>query len=204
MQALMPPGRARILSELLLRPERELYLRELAGRARVSLSTAQSELRRLTAAGILRRTQRGRQTFYRADTSSPIYPDLRALLTKTVGLGDALREALAGVKGVRLAFVYGSVARGEDRPGSDIDVLVVGSAKPRALSDALAAAEREIGREVNIVALTPGEFAERVRRKNRFLSEALAEPKIPLVGGEDEAARLAGQRRPAAAAADAG
>ena len=192
LQALMPPGRIRVLRELLLRPERELYLRELAARAKVSLSSAQSELRRLTSAGILQRTRRGRQTFYRADARSPLYPELRSLLLKTVGLADVLREALAAAKGVQLAFVYGSLAVGDDRPGSDVDLLVLGRARPRAISDLLSEPERTIGRAVNNVVLTPKEFAERLEQNDPFLTRVLAGPKIFVIGDQDALARLAG------------
>jgi predicted nucleotidyltransferase len=192
IHALMPPGRIRVLQQLLLHPERELYLRELAARADVSLSSAQRELARLTAAGLLRRTKRGHQTFYRAETSSPIYPELRSLLMKTVGLGEALRDGLGRAGDVRLAFIYGSVAAGEERPGSDVDIVVVGGARPRAISDLLSDAERLIGRAVNSVVLTPDEFSARLRSRDRFLSAILKGPKVFVIGDEDEARRLGG------------
>jgi predicted nucleotidyltransferase len=192
MEALMPRGRVRVLRELLLRPERELYLREVAARAGVSLSSAQKELARLTGAGLLRRTQRGRQTFYRAETRSPLYPELRGLLVKTVGLADVLRQALESEKGIRLAFVYGSLAAGEERPDSDVDLLVVGRARPKSLALALSRAEQVIGRAINSVVLTGREFSQRAKGKEPFLSSVLAGPKIVVAGDEDEAARLAG------------
>jgi len=191
VHSLMPPGRVRVLSALLLRPDRELYLRELAGQARVSLSTAQRELRRLTAAGILVRTERGRQPFYRANPRSPLYPELRRMLLKTVGLGDALRAALSGQK-VRLALLFGSLAAGDDRAGSDVDLLVVGTARPRAVSEVVGGVEREVGREINAIVLTPREFSARLRRKDPFLSSVMAGPKLFVIGDEDEAERLAG------------
>lgn len=190
IRALMPPGRVRVLRELLLHPERELYLRELAARAGVSLSSAQRESARLTAAGLLRRSDRGNQTFYRAETRSPLYPELRSLLLKTVGLGEALRDALGRAGDIRLAFVYGSLAAGDERPGSDVDLVVVGGARPRSISDRLTDVERLIGRPVNSVVLTPDEFSARLRKTDRFLSAVLKGPKIFVIGDEDEARRL--------------
>jgi len=186
----MPRGRARVLEQLLLRPERELYLRELAARAGISLSSAQRELARLTAAGLLLRRDRGRQTFYRANTRSPVFADLRSLLLKTVGVAGALRAALSGAP-ISLALIYGSLATGEDRAGSDVDVLVVGAARPRAVSDLLGRVERRLGREINSVVLDAGEFRRRLREGDRFLCDVMAGPKIMLVGDEDEARRLA-------------
>jgi predicted nucleotidyltransferase len=190
LNALMPKGRSRVLAALLLRPERELYLREIASRTGVSLSSVQKEVARLTAAGILLRTRRGRQTFYRANTRAPLFPDLRAVLLKTVGLADSLREALADER-TKLAFVYGSVVTGEDREGSDVDVLVVTDAGPREVSDRIGAVEEEIGREINAVVLTPTEYRERSRRGEHFLRGVMAGRKLYLIGDDDEAARLA-------------
>lgn len=188
---LMPRARVKVLEQLVLHPERELYLRELAGRAGLALSSAQRECARLVRGGALVRSRRGRQTFYRANRRWPLYPELRGMLLKTVGLGEALRGALSGAE-VELALVYGSVAAGEERQGSDVDVLVVGRAGPREVSDRLGPVEREIGRELNPVVLTPGEFRARSRRGDAFLSEVMRGPKLYLIGDEDEAGRLAG------------
>jgi predicted nucleotidyltransferase len=198
----MPHGKAQVLRELLLHPERDLYLREVAARARVSLSTAQHELARLTAAGILVRTPRGRQVFYRANTASPLYPELRSLLLKTVGLVDVLREALGAGPGLRLAFVYGSFASGQDRPGSDVDLLVVGDVRPRALSAALSEAERQIGREINSLVLATREFRVRLKAGDSFLADVMSGPRIFVIGDADDLARLAEQRRDRGEAGD--
>jgi len=192
IEVLMPRGRARVLRELLLHPERDLYLREVAVRAGVSLSSAQQELARLTAAGLLRRTQRGRQTFYRAETRCPLYPELRAILLKTLGLAEVLREALAPHRGIELALVYGSLAAGEERPGSDVDLLVVGEVRPMAISAALADVEQALGRPVNSIVLSREEFRERLRADEHFLQSVLSGPKVPVIGDDDAAGRLAG------------
>ena len=186
----MPPGRIRVLRELLLHPERELYLRELAARARVSLSSAQSELRRLTSAGLLHRTRRGRQTFYRANTRAPLFPELRSILLKTVGLAGVLRDALSRLD-IELAFVYGSLAAGEERETSDVDLLVVGSARPRQVSDLLGPCETQVGRQINPVVLTTREFRRRLKAKDPFLSDLIGGPKLFVIADEDELARLA-------------
>ncbi len=179
-----------MLSALLLHPERDLYLREIAARAGVSLSSVQHEVARLTDAGILLRTRRGRQTFYRANTRSPLFPDLRAILLKTIGLADLLREVLADPR-IRLALVYGSVASGHEREGSDVDLLVVGDVGPREISDRLGRVEQEVGREINAVVLTPDEYRNRVQSGDAFLQGVMAGPRLYILGDDDEAERLA-------------
>jgi predicted nucleotidyltransferase len=111
-------------------------------------------------------------------------------LLKTVGLVDCLREALADER-TRLALVYGSVVTGEDREGSDVDVLVVTEAGPREVSDRVSAVEGELGREINTVVLTTSEYRERLQRGDHFMRSVMAGPKLYVIGDDDEAARLA-------------
>ena len=120
-----------------------------------------------------------------------ISPEVHIVLDRTV---SGYPAKMAGLRQVRLAFIYGSVAAGDERPGSDVDLLVVGTARPRAISDAIAGAEEQIGREVSTVVLTPREFRERVKGDDSFLSAVLEGPKIAVIGDEDEAVRLAGGR----------
>jgi predicted nucleotidyltransferase len=155
----------------------------------VSLSSAQKEVARLTDARILLRTRRGRQTFYRANTRSPLFPELRAILLKTVGLVDLLRGVLADPR-IKLALVYGSMASGEEREGSDADVLVVGEVGPREISDHLGDVEREIGREINAVVLTSDEYRKRMHG-DHFIQGVMAGPRLYVIGDDDEAERLA-------------
>ena len=112
------------------------------------------------------------------------------MLLKTVGLGELLREPLAQ-KQAKLAIIFGSMAAGEEREGSDVDLLVVGNLRPRALSDLLGQVENSVGREINSIALTPSEFAARMKAGDQLLTAVMAGPKIFLIGDEDEAARLA-------------
>jgi predicted nucleotidyltransferase len=159
----------------------------------------QRELRVLAESGILRRTAEGRQVYFQANRESPIYPELQALLSKTAGLVDVLREALAPLADrVRLAFVFGSAARGDLRRDSDIDVLVVGDASFTDVANALATAQTRLGRDVNPTVYPPGEFRKKIHTGHHFLTRVLQEPRLLAVGGPDELARLGAERVAAA------
>ncbi len=126
VDALMPPVRQRVLGLTLGAPERWWYLSELAGALGTSPSSLQRELDSLTSAAILLMRREGRRTYYRANENSAIYQELRAIVRKTIGIPQEISASIAPIEGkISVALLYGSVARGEERADSDVDVLVV-------------------------------------------------------------------------------
>ena len=116
-----------ILTTLYGRPDEEFYLRELARVAAITASSLQRDLAALVGAGIVLRAVRGHQVYFRANRACPVLDELRGLVVKTFGVADVLKQALQQLSGnIDAAFVYGSVARGEERAASDIDLFLVG------------------------------------------------------------------------------
>ena len=186
-------ARVEILKLLLLDPADRRYLREVASLTQQPLQAAQRELARLEAAGLLTAIIEGNRKYYQANRDSPVFPEIKALLVKTVGLGDLLRRQLQDKRGsIQLAFLFGSYAGGSESSTSDIDLMVVGEITGRELARLLAPVRKALGREVNTVSMTPAEFRAKARQGNSFLGEIQRGPKIYLVGGEHELGRLAG------------
>lgn len=183
------------LALLLLHPEESLHVREIARAIGKAPGTLLRELNALAAAGVLLRRPVGNQVHFQANPDCPIYEELRSILKKTVGVADVLREALAplGSK-VRAAFVYGSVAKGDERARSDLDVMVVGEASFGDVVAALAPAQASLRREVNPNVYPALEFRKKLAAGNPFLKRVLAEHKIFIVGGEDELGKPAAHR----------
>jgi predicted nucleotidyltransferase len=147
----------------------------------------QRELEQLTAAGLVRRDVRGKQVYFQANQQAAIFPELRALFAKTAGLVDILREALMPIANhVNAAFVFGSAARGELHASSDIDFLVIGDVSFGDVVASVKRAEERLGRDVNPTVFSTNEFLEKVRSKHHFVTSVLAEPKMFVVGGDDE------------------
>ncbi len=184
--------RARILGLLFADPEREWHVRGLAREVGDSAGNTRRELLRLAGAGYLRRRTQANLVLYRLDQSHPLYPELRALVLKTVGAERLVGEALAGVAGVRLAFLYGSFASASERPGSDLDVMVVGRPAAREVHRTLRPVEDELRREVNYVLLDEEEFARRWRENDGFLRDVLAGPVRVVVGDPADLEALTG------------
>jgi len=186
-------ARLAVLKLLLLSSGQRFYLREIAERTGLPVRAVQLEVARLEASGLLESELEGRRKYYRANRLAPVFPEVRTLLVKTVGLGDLLAEHVRQATGeVALAFLFGSFARGDDTGASDVDLLVIGSISGLSLSKALTPARESLAREVNPVLMTEAEFGRRLAQGDHFLHSVLAEPKTFLVGGQDDLERLAG------------
>ena len=194
LEALFPEVRAKVLAAVFGQPDREWYLTELARTLKTQPSSLQRELEALSKAGILEQRRDGRRVYVKPDKNSPVFADLRGLLEKTAGVIPVLRSELETLgESIRLAFVYGSVARSEETSVSDIDLMVVGKAGLSDLIPALRNSERILGRPVNPSVYSSEEFQERVRSENHFLTTVLKGAKQFVKGGEDELERIAGK-----------
>jgi predicted nucleotidyltransferase len=194
--ARMPPlfGKTRqtLLALLYARADEEHLQESLIQLAGLGRGAVQRELGFLERAGVVRRTARGRQVYFQANRESPIYAELRGLVVKTAGVANTLRAALAALAGrIRVAFVYGSVARGSERRASDVDLMVIGEVSFADVSDALGKAQEAIGREVNPSVYAPADFRAKAAAKQHFLSTVLKGEKIFLIGDAHALGRLA-------------
>ena len=195
MDLLFPAARQRVLAVLLLQPRSAFHLRELARLTDSHAGTLGREVDKLARTGLLLRSEQGNQVRYNANTGHPLFEDLAALFLKTHGVVPAVREALAPLDAqIRLALVFGSVARGTPSPGSDVDLLVLGDVNFMTLAQAVFPLHAALGREVNTVLYAPEEFAQRVRTGDAFARDILAKPQLFVKGGADELAELAGDR----------
>jgi len=181
-----------VLALLVLHPDQEFYQRELVDRTQNTVLQVQRALRRIEDAGLVVKSKRGNRAYYSAQRRHPAFEDLKRILLKTVGLGDQLRAALQPVaKSVRLAWIFGSVATGSEGSESDVDLIIVGQLTSRQAIKILAPIGRSLGREFNPVIYPEKEFRSKARRGNQFIRKIISEPKIWLVGGEDELTELA-------------
>ena len=183
--------RRRVLGLLLLHPDTSYHVRELARLTGTSAGTLHKELTKLTNGGVLRRQEVGNQVRYSADRDCPIFDELASILRKTSGLVDVLVEALSSVeKNIVLAFVFGSVARGEQQSNSDVDVMLVGSLGFADAVRVLHPVQAILQREINPVVYSLNEFRRRAASDDSFVREVLSKPKLFVVGKENELRKL--------------
>jgi predicted nucleotidyltransferase/DNA-binding HxlR family transcriptional regulator len=184
-------ARAEIFRLLFGGTGKELHVREIERRSGLNDSTLRQELRKLARLDLVHSRKDSNRVYYRAKTENPLYPDIRNLVLKTSGLADVLKHALRD-KRIRVAFVFGSIARGEEKSGSDVDLMVIGQLGLRDLSGLLSGIEEKIGREVNPHVLHEDEFRKRIRTKEHFVSSVMESPKIFIIGSQDELETMGG------------
>ena len=178
--------RRKVLGLLLMRPEQQIHLRELARVIGAAPGTLKKELDALCEAGLLRAERVGNQVRFCANTAHPVFPELQALIRKTIGLADALRLSLAPLAGrIDAAFVFGSMASGTESAGSDIDLMVVGDAGFAEVVDATYEAQAALGREINPKVMSASEWQAKKAERNAFLQDVLNKPRIMLIGDAD-------------------
>jgi predicted nucleotidyltransferase len=163
-----------------------LHLREIERQSGLAVSTVRQELGQLTTLGLVEKKVDGNRRLYTANRHHPLYPDIRNIVLKTSGLAEILRAALEAEPSIRLAFVFGSLARGEEQAASDLDLMVLGSLTLRQLARRLSGVAGKIGREINPHVFTLEEFHRRRQSGDHFLSTVLAAPRIFIIGNDHE------------------
>ena len=191
-QGLFGRTRAAVLAVLYGHADQSFYLRQLVRAIGAGHGALQRELQHLTDMGLILRTTQGNQVLYRANSQSPIFSEIKGLITKTVGIHDVIRSSLASLAPeIQVAFVYGSVARQEERANSDVDLMVVGSAQFGEVVSALGPAQKTLGREINPTVFAADEFRSKLGSGNHFLRSVMKEKKLFVLGTENEFAKLA-------------
>jgi len=172
-------------------PDSALYMRELERRTGFAIGTVQTELKKLQRLDIISSVKDGNRVYYRANNAHPLYPEIRALVLKTSGLADVIVNALGNETDIRVAFVFGSFARQDEKAGSDVDLMVVGDIGLRKLTGLLMDVAGKIGREINPHVFSEKEFVKRKKEQDHFLKQVLEAPKIFIIGTEHELAEMA-------------
>lgn len=184
--------RGRVLGLLLLHPEQHYHVREIARLTATSAGTLHKELDRLAQAGLLLREKIGNQLHYGANRQCPIFEELASILRKTSGLADVLRDALLPLDAqIEVALIFGSVARGAEHAGSDVDVLLIGDLGFGDAVRALHGAQETVQREINPVVMSGEECRRKFAAGDGFLRDILAKEKLFLKGDDDVLGKLA-------------
>ena len=188
--ALFSPVQQRVLGLLFGQPGRRFQSAELIRLAQSGTGAVHRQLGRLEKSGWVTVTRVGNQKYYQANADCPAFAELQGLIAKTVGLVEPLGRALGPLADeIEAAFVYGSIAKGTDTAGSDIDVLVVSErlGYPE-LFTALQSAEAVLARSVNPNVMTPRDWRARRSEKGSFAARIAAQPRLFLIGSDDDLA----------------
>jgi predicted nucleotidyltransferase len=181
-----------VLSKLFSHADEAYYLRQIARSVGGGIGSLQREL---TKPGIIVRMVRGKQVYYQANPQCPVFPELKSLIVKTAGVTEVIKYALTSLENhIRVAFIYGSVARMQERKISDVDLMIIGDVKFAEVVSAFDKAQQQIGREINPTVYPPSEFQLKLSKGHHFIKALMRETKLFLIGDQRELTRLAKKR----------
>ena len=186
--ALFSRTQQQLYSLLFGHPQRSFYLRELIESAGIGRGTVQRELEKMTATGLISVKKIGNQKHYQANPQCPIYAELSGIVRKTFGIVDVIRHALLPIdEEIDYAFVYGSIAKGEESAKSDIDLMLIGhNLNYGEVMDLLIPVEGKLGRPVNPSIYTAKQIRDKLKSKNSFISRVLKQDKLWIKGDQDD------------------
>ena len=183
--------RARVISHICANADEPIIAADLVRELDASATAVSRELARLCELGMLREGNPiGRARPYYLIQDFPLLPGLRSMCMYATGVVAALRAAFADEEGIEVAFIFGSIAAGGDRPDSDVDVIVVGDIRGIDLSGVIRGVAATTGRTINPIRFLPDEFMASIEDGDGFLHRAIERPKILLRGDRDALRRL--------------
>jgi len=191
LTTLFPAARAEIIRLLFADSSRSFHLRELARQGELTTGALQAEVNKLKGIGLLLERRDGNRLNFSANSEHPLYPELHGIALKTTGMDAQITQALDGLPGITLAFIFGSFANDNAGPQSDVDLFVAGSTGLRQLAPRLRAAADALGREINPYVTTPAALAKKIKSKDAFILNVLKSPKRWITGNDHELKNLA-------------
>jgi len=175
-----------LLSLFFTNSSQEYYLRELQRTLGYSAGSIRRELIRFQENSLFNTRKSGNLLYYSINQKHPLFKELKSIISKTVGVEASLRGSLLSVKGIKVAFIYGSFASQKENSASDIDLMVIGGQDNSLLNEKLSSLENKLKREINPTIYSWQEYKAKKRAKGAFISDLLKKPKIILIGKEND------------------
>lgn len=184
---LFSESREKVLSLLLLNPEKPYHVREIARICDLSAGSLHRELAMLAETGLLVRESRGNQVTYQANKRFSFFKELASILKKTSGISAVIANSLHPLaKHIECAFIFGSIAKGTETLNSDIDLFVIGDVKFSEIVSTLYETQSYLNRDINPKVMTRSEWSKLIKSKTSFAHELITQPKIFILGTEND------------------
>jgi len=175
-----------LLALFFTNPTKKYYLRELQRLIGYSAGNIRRELLRFQKDNLFFTEKIGNLLFYSLNTEHPLFNDLKNIVSKTVGVEGSLRNILSSIEKIKIAFIYGSFASRRQKATSDIDLLIIGNPDISNLNEKIAGLEKRLKREINTTIYSWEEYKAKRDSKAGFILDLLKNPKIMLIGKEDD------------------
>lgn len=175
-----------LLTLFFTNPSQKHYLRELQRELGYSAGSIRRELLKFQKDNLFNTQRVGNLLYYTLNTQHPLFKELKMIVFKTVGVEGRLRNTLSSIRGISVAFIYGSYAKRKEKDSSDIDLMIIGNPDTSRLNEKIAELEKRLKREVNPTIYSLEEYRSKKKTKSGFIMELLKSPKILVIGKEDD------------------
>jgi predicted nucleotidyltransferase len=175
-----------LLALFFTNPSKKYYLREIQRILGYSAGSIRRELLKFQKDKLFNTENVGNLLYYSLNTKHPLFKELKAIVAKTVGIEGSLRNALSSIKNIKVAFIYGSFAAQREKSTSDIDLMIIGNPNTSQLNAKIAKLEKKLNREINPTVYSSAEYGTKKDAQNGFIMELLKNPKIIVLGKEDD------------------
>ena len=150
--------RVKLLMRFFFNPKARSYLRELAKEFDVSTNAVREELNQLKKTDLLKSEKNGRQVFYRANTSHALFPELKSMVSKVMGIDQVIDSIIQRLGNLESAYLIDDYAEGKDT--GIIDIILVGDIDHYHLNDLSRKTERYIKRKIRALVLSQAEYQQ--------------------------------------------
>ena len=157
--------RIKLLMRFFFNPETSSYLRELSNEFHISTNAIREELNQLTKTKLLTSKKNGRRIFYRANQKHTLFPELKSMVGKVLGIDKVVDGIIIRLGDLEQAYVIDDYAEGKDK--GIIDLLLVGNIDQYHLNDLSRKTERYIKRKIRSLVLTRQEFKKFQKELNQ-------------------------------------
>lgn len=176
--------RAKVLAWFFMHPDENYFVRQIANILKEDSTNLSRELSSLEKAGILTSARQGPLKYFQANKNCSFFNELKGLVLKTIGVIGELKSSLEKFPEIKIAFIYGSYAKGEEKADSDVDLILIGDVDLDRFDSYVSSIEKKLGRTVNYVTYDYREFQSKKNKKDGFIMDVLSDKKIMLIGDE--------------------
>jgi predicted nucleotidyltransferase len=175
-----------LLTLFFTNPNQKYYLRELQRTLGYSAGSIRRELIKFQTDNLFNTQKVGNLLYYSLNTKHPLFKELKAIVSKTVGVEARLKKVVSSIKDIKVVFIYGSFAKNTGSTASDIDLFIIGNVEENTLVSELRKLEKGLKREINYSLYSKQDFVKQKRKRNSFIRDLLGNPKIFLIGDNND------------------
>lgn len=178
--------RVKILQLFLTSFNELFHVREIVRRVDEEINAVRRELARMEKFNMVTSEWRANRRLYRFRKDYLYFNELLGLVSKSSGVGGEIIKNRNKLGKIKFAFISNRFLLKDISDTEQVDILIVGQIAQTELQAIIAVEQSKREREINYSFMDESEFKFRVKRRDPFILRVLIQPKVMLIGFEDE------------------